>query len=140
MSIFCQRSHHRKCQHRWIGGQKKPKSCQRSLWTTPNVKTICWKISDLLWWGFEPKIQNNFASKTRKSQNNWPLHFTSMTNYLSAASWTIAIICLAHNYHSCHNMYLQVRAEKYITLRTVTSNVAAQIILADEMNAICQSI
>ena len=30
--------YHRKCQHRGIGGQEKPKSCQRSLWTTPNDK------------------------------------------------------------------------------------------------------
>ena len=31
MSTFCQRSYHRKCQQRWVGGQKKLKSCQRSL-------------------------------------------------------------------------------------------------------------
>ena len=31
MSTFCQRSYHRKCQRRGVGGQKKPKSCQRSL-------------------------------------------------------------------------------------------------------------
>ena len=38
MSTFCQRSYHRKCQHRVVGGQKEPKSCQRSLWTTPFIK------------------------------------------------------------------------------------------------------
>ena len=31
MSTFCQRSYHRKCQRRGLGGQKKPKSCKRSL-------------------------------------------------------------------------------------------------------------
>ena len=30
MSTFCQRSYHRKCQRRGVGGKKKPKSCQRS--------------------------------------------------------------------------------------------------------------
>ena len=35
MSTFCQRSYHRKCQRRGIGGQK---SFQRSLWTTPKKK------------------------------------------------------------------------------------------------------
>ena len=28
---FCQRLYHRKCQRRGVGGQEKPKSCQRSL-------------------------------------------------------------------------------------------------------------
>ena len=27
----------RKCQRRGVDGQQKPKSCQRSLWTTPNL-------------------------------------------------------------------------------------------------------
>ena len=46
MSTFCQRLYHRKCQWRGVGGQKKPKSCQHSLWTTPyyNVKSK-WKIT-----------------------------------------------------------------------------------------------
>ena len=30
MSTFCQHSYRRKCQRRGAGGQKKPKSCQRS--------------------------------------------------------------------------------------------------------------
>ena len=39
-TTFCQRSCHRICQH--SGGQKKPKSCQRSLWTTPKQKSwVC---------------------------------------------------------------------------------------------------
>ena len=38
MSTFCQRLYHRKCQLRGVGGQKEPKSCQRSLWTTPKGK------------------------------------------------------------------------------------------------------
>ena len=38
MSTFCQRSYHRKCQCKAVGDQKKPKSCQRSLWTTPLIK------------------------------------------------------------------------------------------------------
>ena len=29
--------YHRECQRRGAGGQKKPKSCQRSLWTTPKL-------------------------------------------------------------------------------------------------------
>ena len=33
MSTFCQRLCHRKRQRRGVGGQKKLKSCQRSLWT-----------------------------------------------------------------------------------------------------------
>ena len=37
MSTFCQRLYHKKCQLRGVGGQKKTKSCQRSLWTTPNL-------------------------------------------------------------------------------------------------------
>ena len=35
MSNFCQRSYHRKCKRRWEGDQKKPQSCQRSLWMPP---------------------------------------------------------------------------------------------------------
>ena len=31
MSTFCQRPYHRKCQRGGVGGQKKPKSCQRIL-------------------------------------------------------------------------------------------------------------
>ena len=31
MSTFCQRSQGRKCQRRGVCGQKRPKSCQRSL-------------------------------------------------------------------------------------------------------------
>ena len=31
MFTFCQHLYHRKCQRRELGGQKKPKSCQRSL-------------------------------------------------------------------------------------------------------------
>ena len=31
ISTFCQRSYHRKCQRSGVGGQKKPKTCQRSL-------------------------------------------------------------------------------------------------------------
>ena len=34
-STFCQHSYHRRCKRRGVGGQKKPKSCQSSLWTTP---------------------------------------------------------------------------------------------------------
>ena len=41
MSTFCQRSYDTKCQRRGIGGQKKPESCQRSLWTTPKVAITC---------------------------------------------------------------------------------------------------
>ena len=37
MSTFCQHLYHRKCKRRGVGGQKKPKSCQRSLWTTPYI-------------------------------------------------------------------------------------------------------
>ena len=37
MSTFFQRLYHRKRQHRGVGGQKRPKSCQRSLWTTPST-------------------------------------------------------------------------------------------------------
>ena len=33
MSTFCQHLYHRKCQRRGVAGQKKPKSCQHSLWT-----------------------------------------------------------------------------------------------------------
>ena len=40
---FCQRSSHRKCQHRGVGGQKNPKSCQRSLWTAPKACEARWK-------------------------------------------------------------------------------------------------
>ena len=40
MSTFFQRSYHRNCQRRWVGGQKTPKSCQRSLWTTPRWEEI----------------------------------------------------------------------------------------------------
>ena len=35
MPTFCQCLYHRKCQRRGVGGQKKLKSCQRSLWTAP---------------------------------------------------------------------------------------------------------
>ena len=31
MLTFCQCSYHRKCQHKAVGGQKKPKTFQRSL-------------------------------------------------------------------------------------------------------------
>ena len=34
ITTFCQRLYHRKCKRRGVGCQKKPKSCQRSLWTT----------------------------------------------------------------------------------------------------------
>ena len=37
MFAFCQWLHHRKCQWRGVVGQKKLKSCQRSLWTAPNT-------------------------------------------------------------------------------------------------------
>ena len=40
MSTFCQRSYHTKCQRRGVGGQKKPKSCQRSLWSKSKVKQL----------------------------------------------------------------------------------------------------
>ena len=40
MSTFCQLSYHRKCQRRGIGGQKKPKSCQCSLWMAQINETI----------------------------------------------------------------------------------------------------
>ena len=35
VNVHTRSSYHRKCQGRGVGGQKKPKSCQRSLWTTP---------------------------------------------------------------------------------------------------------
>ena len=35
MSTFCQHSYHRKCQRKGVGGQKKPKTFQRSMRTTP---------------------------------------------------------------------------------------------------------
>ena len=55
MSTFCQRSYHKNCQHRGVGGQKKPKSCQRSLWTTPNGRLEAQKLAsdirkDQIWY------------------------------------------------------------------------------------------
>ena len=35
MSTICERSYCRTCHCRRVGGQKIPKNCQRSLWTTP---------------------------------------------------------------------------------------------------------
>ena len=34
-STFCKPLYHRKCKRRGVGGQKKAKSCKRSLWTPP---------------------------------------------------------------------------------------------------------
>ena len=48
MSIFCQLLYHRKCQLRGVGGQKKPKSCQRSLWTPPYLMLSRQSVSALL--------------------------------------------------------------------------------------------
>ena len=41
--FFCQRLYHRKCQLRVLGGQRKSKCCQRSLWTTLVWKFTCQK-------------------------------------------------------------------------------------------------
>ena len=49
MSTFCQRSYHRKCQSRVLGGLQKPKCCQHSLWTTPWVKIHLAKVNILFW-------------------------------------------------------------------------------------------
>ena len=59
MTTFCQHSYHRKCQHRWVGGQKEPTSCQCSLWTTPYMlqfqfcargcSQICWQDFGFVW-------------------------------------------------------------------------------------------
>ena len=37
MSTFCQHSYNRKCQPRGVGGQKKPKFCQCTLYSIINV-------------------------------------------------------------------------------------------------------
>jgi hypothetical protein len=39
MTIFCKHSYHRKCKRRGVGGQKKPKFCERSLCTAPYERT-----------------------------------------------------------------------------------------------------
>ena len=41
MSTFFQRSYHRKCQRRGVGGQKKPKSGQRSLCPKTGHHSTC---------------------------------------------------------------------------------------------------
>ena len=46
MSTFCQRSYHRKCQRRGVGGQKSQNSRQGSLWTTPYAKLLVFIASD----------------------------------------------------------------------------------------------
>ena len=38
--LFVKRSYYGKCHLRGVGGQKKPKSCQRSLWTIPLKDSI----------------------------------------------------------------------------------------------------
>ena len=50
MSTFCQPSYHRKCQRWGVGGQKKPKSCQHSVWTTAKTK-IYQQIINVLFQG-----------------------------------------------------------------------------------------
>ena len=37
VTCFCQRLKGTKCQRRGVDGQKKAKTCQRSLWTTPKA-------------------------------------------------------------------------------------------------------
>ena len=84
MFTFCQRSYHRKCQQRGLGGQKKPKSCQRSLWTPPKREAA--KVSVFL------------PLSTKQTMDNDAMD----TNHSSLLAWISSIyfvFCLENYFH-----------------------------------------
>ena len=76
MSTSCQRSYHRKCQRRRVGGQKKPKSCQRSLWTKISLVS-CFKVYYSLKNNYENNILLTGSNKKLWNYESWmfPIFF-----------------------------------------------------------------
>ena len=60
MSTFCQRLYHRKCQHRGVGGQEKPKSCQVVV---PKVRWEDLIIEVIFWYVFSIPLLNKTTRK-----------------------------------------------------------------------------
>ena len=91
MSTFCQRLYHRKCQHRGVGGQEKPKSCQRSVWMTPYLYEVsCFSDCEIL--TVEWRLRNSDFLTTEKvkscHQNSPRIFLTEKSScFLIAKFW-----------------------------------------------------